>query len=121
MRTSIFIDNMRLHAYHGVLEQERVVGNDYEVTLRVDYPFDAALVSDDLNDTISYAHLSEIVKQQMAVPSKLVEHVAGRIINAVRQNYPDTLYIYIKVKKIAPPMGVDCDGAGVEVEMHCEG
>lgn len=111
---------MRLHANHGVLEQERVVGNDYEVTLRVDYPFEKALESDDIADTINYAHLSEIIKQEMAVPSKLVEHVAGRIVNAVKRNYPDTLFIYIKVKKIAPPMGIDCDGAGVCLELKVE-
>lgn len=107
---------MRLHAYHGVLEQERRTGNDYEVTLRVDYPADDCLVSDDVNDTLSYAILADIIREEMAVVSNLVEHVAGRIVRRITDSYPSASAVYIKLTKIAPPMHADCDGAGVELE-----
>lgn len=116
IKGKIFIDNMRLHAYHGVLEQERITGNDYVISLRVEYPVSDCLQSDDVNDTLSYASLAEIVCQEMAVPSNLVEHVAGRIVHEVALSYPEVSYIYIKVRKIAPPMHADCDGAGIELE-----
>ena len=113
---TIFIENMRLHALHGVLDQERVVGNDYSITLRVDYPtIEAACESDDLADTISYASLAEIIKEEMAIPSALVENVAGRIVKKVRAAYPTVKHISIIIKKIAPPMQADCNGAGVEL------
>lgn len=118
MNTSIFIDGMRLHAYHGVLEQEHRVGNDYVIDLRVDYPFEHAIDTDDLADTISYADLADIIRQEMAIASKLVEHVAGRIVRRIADSYPSASYIYIKVKKVAPPMKADCDGAGVVVELN---
>lgn len=116
MKTSVFIDQMKLHAFHGVLAQEHVIGNDYEVSLRVEYPFMKATETDLLADTISYANLADVVRKEMAIPSKLVEHVAGRIVRTLSLSYPTISYIYIKVKKIAPPMKADCDGAGVELE-----
>ena len=116
LKGRIFIDNMRLRAYHGVMEQERVVGNDYVVSLRVEYPVGEALVSDDVNDTLSYAELAAIVRSEMSKSSALVEHVAGRIVTVIAERYPLVSYIYIKVCKIAPPMSVDCDGAGIEIE-----
>ena len=112
----IFIDNMRLHACHGVLEQERITGNDYVITLRVEYPVADSLQSDDVNDTLNYAHLADIIRQEMAVRSNLVEHVAGRIVGKVSLSYPEVTYIYIKVRKVAPPMHADCDGSGIELE-----
>lgn len=112
---TIFIDKLRLHANHGVLPQERIVGNDYLITLRVKYPFENACRTDELTDTISYADLADIIKSEMAVPSALVEHVAGRIVSKIRSTFPDTSYIYIKVSKIAPPMPVECESAGVEL------
>jgi len=114
--SSIFIDRMKVYAYHGVMEQERVVGGDFEVSLWVDYDYSYALDSDELDDTISYADLCDIVRRVMATPSKLLEHVAGRIAHTVKSSYPQTKRVGVKVVKLNPPMGVDCKGAGVEVE-----
>lgn len=115
-RSSIFIDRMRVYAYHGVMEQERMVGADFEVSLRVDYDYSHALDSDELDDTISYADLCDIVRREMGVPSKLLEHVAGRIAKAVISSYPQAKRVGVKVVKLNPPMGADSNGAGVEVE-----
>lgn len=107
---------MRLYAYHGVMEQENVVGGEFEVSVWVDYDFSHAIESDSLEDTISYADLCDIVKREMAVPSKLVEHVAGRIAKAIISASPLTKKVRVRLAKVNPPMGADCDGAGVEVE-----
>jgi dihydroneopterin aldolase len=109
---------MRLHAYHGVLEQERRVGNDYVMNVRVRYPLDRACESDDVSDTLSYAELANIVRQEMAVSSKLLENVAQRICNAAIREYPETESVSIDIKKIAPPMSADCDGAGVRITIY---
>ena len=57
MKTSIELNRIRFFSYHGVAEQERRVGNDYEVSLRVDYPLERAMESDSLCDTLDYAAL----------------------------------------------------------------
>ena len=82
MKTSIELNRIRFFSYHGVAEQERRVGNDYEVSLRVDYPLERAMESDSLCDTLDYAALYALVSAEMSVPSQLLEHVAGRIWRA---------------------------------------
>jgi dihydroneopterin aldolase len=71
--------------------------------------------SDDVADTLNYAELCQIVKREMAVPSKLLEHVAGRIGRAVFEAFPEATALELSLTKINPPMGADCDGAGVEL------
>lgn len=111
----IFLKNVRFHAYHGVLEQEQTVGNDYLVNLIVNYDFTCAMKMDELNGTVSYAELFELVKEEMAIPSKLLEHVAGRIGERIFSEYPAIREVHLSITKVNPPMGADSDGAGVEV------
>ena len=113
----ITIDNLRLYARHGVMEQERRVGADFCVSIRVHYNICKAMESDNVDDTISYAELCSIVKEQMAIPSKLLEHAAGRICNAIFDKYPQADSIWLRLTKLNPPMGADCDGASVEIEV----
>lgn len=111
----IFLKNVRFHAFHGVLEQEQTVGNDYLVNLTVDYDFSVAMRTDELTGTVSYADLFELLKEEMATPSRLLEHVAGRIGKRILAEYPLVGKIQLRITKVNPPMGADCDGAGVEV------
>lgn len=113
METYILLENVRLYAYHGVGEQERIVGNHYLINLKIKINVMDAVRSDSLEDTISYADVFEIVKKEMAIPSKLLEHVAGRIISALRKTYPAIENIELKLSKNNPPMGADMDYASV--------
>lgn len=113
METYILLENVRLYAYHGVGEQERIVGNHYLINLKIKINVMDAVRSDSLEDTISYADVFEIVKKEMTIPSKLLEHVAGRIISALRKTYPAIGNIELKLSKNNPPMGADMDYASV--------
>lgn len=113
--SNIFVNNLRVYAFHGVLSQERTVGGDYSVDLRVHYNICKAMETDRLEDTLSYADLVALVKREMAQPSALLEHVAGRIAKAVLQSYPQAEQVMVRITKLNPPMNADCDGAGVEV------
>lgn len=115
MKTTVFLDEVRFHAFHGVMPQERAVGADFTVWLTVGYDFVKAAESDDLNDTISYADLYEVVRTEMDKPSQLLEHVALRIVKAVASRWPKVEKIDIRLAKDNPPMGADCKGAGVEI------
>lgn len=118
---NIFIDNMRFRARHGVLEQERLTGGDFVVSLSARYPMSKAVESDDVADTMNYAEAYEIVKKEMLVPSKLIEHVAGRIGKSLLRAMPLIEELTVEVKKINPPMGADCDGAGVRLHWMNKG
>ena len=115
--STIFIHNLRLHAFHGVMEQERQVGADFLVSLQVHYNISKAIDTDCLTDTLSYAELCGIVKREMAIPSRLLEQVAGRMAKAVFAQFPQTTAIDLRLVKLNPPMGADCEGAGVEIHL----
>lgn len=108
MTANIEIDGLRLLAYHGVMPQERKVGNIFEVSLSLEYPSALqACDNDRLEDTLNYAEVVEIVKHVMAEPSDLIEHVAGRIHSALISKYPDIKSGTITVSKLAPPISAE--------------
>ncbi len=111
----ILLRDLRFHAFHGVLPQERQVGGNFVVDLRVGYPLAQALDSDQVDDTLNYASLYELVSREMKQPSALLEHVAGRIAQAIEKAFPQTISIDLTLTKQNPPMGADCKGAGVEI------
>lgn len=115
MSSKIYLRNVRFHAFHGVLPQEGIVGNDYLVNLVLDYDFSSAMQTDDLQGTLNYAEVYLKVREEMAVPSKLLEHVAGRIAYRLFSDFPEIQKLQLSITKVNPPMGADSDGAGVEV------
>jgi dihydroneopterin aldolase len=113
----IHLRNVRFHAFHGVMPQERRVGAYFLVNLRVGYPLEKAMQSDEVADTLNYAALYAVVREEMMKPSNLLEHVAGRIADAVIKAFPQVTSIDLELTKENPPMGADCDGAGVEIHL----
>ena len=118
--STIYIRRLRLYAFHGVAEQEQRVGAQFEVSLRVHYNIKRAAESDNLADTLSYASLCETIRKQMAQPSRLLEHVAGRIAQAIFEEFTGVRAIDVEITKLNPPMGADCDGAGIEAHFTNE-
>lgn len=113
----ITLRNLRFHATHGVMAQERITGGDFVVTVRVGYDITAAMVSDAVDDTLNYAELYELVKREMMQPSNLLEHVAGRIGESIFREMVGVTSVDIELCKVNPPMGADCDGASVELHL----
>lgn len=113
----IILSNLRFHAFHGVLPQERVTGNDYVVSLKMGYDFSKAMGSDRVEDTLNYASVFEVVRREMAVPCNLLERVAGRIGSQLFRSFPTIVSLHLSITKVNPPMGSDSDGAGVEVHL----
>lgn len=115
MTSYIFLDRIRFFSYHGVDEQETLVGNEFIVSLRLKVDIGRAMQTDDVRDTVSYADVYEAVKAEMTVPSRLLEHVAGRIVNRLFRDFPAIKNIELKIEKRNPPMGADVKAAGIEV------
>jgi len=117
MSSYITLDGLRFRAFHGVMPQERRVGGDFVVSLRVAYPLEKAMESDNVADTLNYAALFSLVSHEMSIPSNLIEHVASRIAKAVFSRWPETETITVRITKENPPMGADCRGASVEIAL----
>jgi len=112
---NIILKGIRIYAYHGVLPQEREIGAYFTIDLKIETDFSNAIETDDLEGTISYADVYEIVKREMAIPSKLIEHVGGRIVKALRSELHNINKVYLRILKENPPMGADIEGAGIEI------
>lgn len=113
----ISLNRLRFHARHGVLPQERATGGEFIVSVRAKYLFDKALESDNVDDTINYAVIFEIINKEMLTPSCLLEHLAGRIGRSIFNRMPMIESLDITVEKTNPPMGADSDGAAVELHL----
>ena len=117
LKTYIRLEKLRFRALHGVLPQERQVGGDFTVTLRIGYPWQAAMETDAVADTLDYAAVFRLVQREMVLPSQLLEHVAGRIAKALLRDFPQISSIDLWLTKTCPPMGADSEGAGVELHL----
>lgn len=113
----IFLRDLRFHAFHGVMPQERKVGGDFLVSLRMGYDISKAMRTDEVSDTLNYAEVYALVRKEMEQPSALLERVAGRIAEALFASDPNILSIDLWLTKVNPPMGADCQGAGVELHL----
>ena len=118
MTSYILLENSRFFAYHGVAPQETTVGNEFVVSLRLKTDIARAMESDDVADTVNYAEIHQAVKEEMDIPSKLLEHVAGRIVRRLFNDFPTIESIDLKLSKRNPPMGADIETAGVEVHIE---
>lgn len=109
----IELKQMNFYAYHGVSAQERTVGNTYTVDLRFGLDLRPAALSDSLSDTVNYASVYAAVREEMLIPSNLIEHVAGRILARLRRDFPLILTLEIRLAKRNPPFGGDIREAAV--------
>ena len=112
----IYLENIRTYSHHGCMKEETVIGSEYRVDLWVDADLKVASSSDDLKDTPDYVVLHKIVVDEMKSPSRLLEHVAQRIIDRIRSTFTDLLHIRVRVSKINPPIGGDVQSVSVLLE-----
>ena len=101
----IQVNNIKLYAYHGCLEEEEKIGSEYRVDVSVKANLKKSSITDELIDTIDYVHLNHIVKQEMAVRSKLLEEVVKRILNRIFKELSMVEKAKVSVAKLNPPIG----------------
>ena len=99
----IELKNLKFHAFHGCLPQERIVGTDYEVSLRCTVDLRKAAATDDLKHTVDYSLLYNIIKSEMGTPVNLLENVAGKILKNVRYYAPAVKHAAVTICKMNPP------------------
>ncbi|WP_422349579.1 dihydroneopterin aldolase [Flagellimonas sp.] len=109
----IRLNNIRVHSNHGCLKEEMLIGSDYRVDLEVYTNLSKPSVSDKLSETVDYVHLNNIVKEEMAIRSNLLEHVAKRILDRVFIELTTVSKAEIEVAKINPPIGGDVQSVSV--------
>ena len=101
---TIKVTDIRLYAYHGCMKEEGIVGGNYRVDVWVKSDTAQAERTDQLEETVDYAAIYEIVKEEMSIRSKLLEHVGRRIADSVKARYPSVISGEVSVAKLNPPI-----------------
>lgn len=113
---TIKLQNIRTFSYHGCLVEEGKIGSDYRVDLEVKTDLRKSSETDELSDTVDYVVLNTIVVEEMALRSKLLEHVGQRIITRCFNELPSISRIKLGVSKLNPPIGGDVEAVTIEME-----
>ena len=113
---TIAIEGMQFFSYHGHFEEESVIGTKFLLDLFIHTDTSAAEKSDDLDDTVNYLEVYNVVKQQMQQKSYLIEHVARRILDAVMEHFPEITKAELKFRKLNPPLGGQMDSVSIYLE-----
>ncbi len=113
MQGKITLEGLEFFAHHGFYKEEQNLGNKFAVDITVSADLSDAAEHDNLRETVNYESLYRIIRHEMAEPTKLLEHIGKRIIDAVFKEYPVIYLIEVKISKYNPPVGGICQRASV--------
>lgn len=116
MKSKILLENLKIYAVHGVLPEEKIIGNYFIVNAEIHADLEKATESDNLHDTINYAAINDIIHGEMKIHSHLLEHVIGRIFKSLEAAFPQITFMKIRLTKTNPPMKGEMDGVSIEIE-----
>lgn len=116
MKHTIEVNGIKIYAFHGCLPEEEKIGGYYRVDVMLNTNFTEASSHDDLTKTIDYCDINRIVCEEMAIRSKLIEHVGQRIVNRIKREITNIEYVKVKVVKICPPINGDVDNVAIIIE-----
>ena len=111
----VFLENVQVYAYHGCLPEETLIGSAYRIDLWVDADLSVSAASDKLVDTVDYVTLNACIKEEMVIPSKLLEHVGQRILDRVFEASVLVSAAKVRVAKINPPIGGHVESVSIEL------
>ncbi len=112
----IEVNQIRLYANHGCLPEEAMIGSKYTVDVFIETDFSKSTETDDLIDTVDYVIINQIVKNEMAIRSRLLEQVAQRIVVASKKACPEIQLIRVKISKLCPPINGDVQDVSIIIE-----
>lgn len=113
---TITISGMQFYGYHGCFEEEQTIGTRFVVDLALTCDASRAAATDSIEDAVDYVAVYKVVEKVMSEPTHLLETLADRIIQSVRQAFPSISQIRVKVCKLNPPLDVKTDFVSVEMD-----
>jgi 7,8-dihydroneopterin aldolase/epimerase/oxygenase len=112
----IHIEGMEFYAYHGLLEEETRIGGRFIVDLVIVTDFSLAAETDNIEGTVNYSQVYDLVAKEMQIPSKLIEHVAQRIQKSLLGSIKGIDKLIVKLTKIRPPVNGVMERVSVVLE-----
>ena len=112
----VALQGMEFYARHGYYEEERIIGNKYSVDVLLDLDFTEAALEDKLEGTVNYEKVYEIVREVMSMDAQLLEHLAGKMIKALKDHFQQVNTVRVKISKYNPPVKGLCKRAMVTMD-----
>lgn len=116
MKHTIEVNGIKIYAFHGCLPEEEKIGGHYSVDVMLNTNFTEAAKNDELKKTIDYCDVNKIVCEEMAIRSKLIEHVGQRIVDRIKAEINTIDFVRIKVVKLSPPINGDVENVAIIIE-----
>lgn len=114
-KQTVGLEGMEFYAYHGFYDEEQKIGTVYWVDVHVTTK-DNKLSEDNLENTVNYEIIYAIVKKIMSEKSKLIEHLAEKIILELKKKIKVENTIKVQIKKMNPPISGNINNASVSIE-----
>lgn len=104
MTTTIALEGVEFHAYHGYYDDEQVMGHRYIIDVEtIINTFDE--IEDDISDTVNYESLYDICEEVMKEKERLLEKVVIKILKKIREKHPSVISSTVSLRKCAPQLG----------------
>ncbi len=116
MKATVKVENLKIYAFHGCMEEEKVIGSDYVVNICAICSVGKKAFEDEIGGTVDYVDLARIAKREMSVRSKLLEAVVNRIITCCFNEISVLEQISVSVSKLNPPINADVDSVSVRID-----
>lgn len=115
MQFEIKLNNLVFYGYHGVLDEEKKIGNEFHVSVSITLPYTDMMSEDNLKHTVSYAEIFDIVKNEMQIRRDLLETIAVQIVRKLKNKFPQIFGGRVKIEKLRPPIPEMLGTASVEL------
>jgi dihydroneopterin aldolase len=116
MADLIKIKGIKSFGYHGVLESEKVTGQDFYVDVVLEVDLTRASVTDDVSDTINYAEVTDLVVAEITGDRvSLIEKLAGKIADRIKATYPQAATVSVTVHKPQAPVNAQVKDISVTI------
>ncbi|UKJ06269.1 dihydroneopterin aldolase [Solitalea lacus] len=112
---TIALNGLELFANHGYYPEEQLIGGKFRITVKVDTDFSKATETDELSQTLNYEALFSIVKTEMKIPSKLLEHVGQRIVDSIASLSVKIQRIELLLEKLNPPFTAKIESSSISI------
>jgi dihydroneopterin aldolase len=111
----ISLSNLEFFGFHGLYEGEKKIGNQFLVTIQIDFTPKVAVVNA-LNQTIDYVLVYNKIKEIMDDPTPLLETLVCKIADQILFDHAiaDKVFVQITKQKLAIPYFVGDTSVSIE-------
>ena len=116
MKATVKVENLKIYAFHGCMEEEKIIGGDYVINICAVCCVGKKAFEDEIGGTVDYVDLARIAKREMSVRSRLLEAVVKRIIDCCFNEISVLDQVSVTVSKLSPPIDADVESVSVSMD-----